>query len=209
MNILKGGLIFLIGAAAGAVTTYFVTKKIYEEELEAAGGPEKSFKDADHMTEDDLKEYYLEGLRDLGYGVEERFIGGGEEVNPVENEDEFWDTEDVEDDEEDSDFSPVEANPVPYEITTKEFGVRDDYSSETLSWYKDDLTMTDDDDTPIDEWKRHVGIERVDDILKDSDSDAIYVRNEVEMCDYEILIFRDSYKHAVLGEDDDLGDMAD
>lgn len=205
MNILKGSLIFLLGAAAGSVVTYFLTSDKKEDRKN-----DISFKDADRMSEEDLKEYYLEGLRDLGFGIEERFVdeGSGEKVNPVEG-DEYWETEDVEDEEDDSDISPVEANPVPYEISTKEFGVRDDYSSETLSWYKDDITMTDDDDEVIEDWKSHVGIERVDDILKDSDADAIYVRNEVEMCDYEILIFRDSYKHAVLGEEDELGDMAD
>ena len=205
MNILKGSLIFLLGAAAGSVVTYFLTSDKKEDRKN-----DISFKDADHMSEEDLKEYYLEGLRDLGFGIEERFVdeGSGEKVNPVEG-DEYWETEDIEDEEDDSDISPVEANPVPYEISTKEFGVRDDYSSETLSWYKDDITMTDDDDDVIEDWKLHVGIDRVDDILKDSDADAIYVRNEVEMCDYEILIFRDSYKHAVLGEEDELGDMAD
>lgn len=207
MNIIKGGLIFLLGAAAGSVVTYFLTSDKKEDRKK-----DISFKDADHMSEEDLKEYYLDGLRDLGFGIEERFVNEGmlcgEEVNPVEG-DEYWETEDVEDEEDDSDISPVEANPVPYEISTKEFGMKDDYSSETLSWYKDDITMTDDDDDVIEDWKIHVGIDRVDDILKDSDADAIYVRNEVEMCDYEILIFRDSYKHAVLGEEDELGDMAD
>lgn len=203
MNILKGSLIFLLGAAAGSVVTYFLTNDKKEDRKN-----DISFKDADHMSEEDLKEYYLEGLRDLGFGIEERFVdeGSGEKVNPVN---EYWETDDDEDEEDDSDISPVEANPVPYEISTDEFGRKDDYSSETLSWYKDDITMTDDDDEVIENWKSHVGIERVDDILKDSDADAIYVRNEVEMCDYEILIFRDSYKHAVLGEEDELGDMAD
>lgn len=202
MNILKGSLIFLLGAAAGSVVTYFLTSDKKEDRKN-----DISFKDADHMSEEDLKEYYLEGLRDLGFGIEERFVdeGSGEKVNPVN---EYWETDD-EDEEDDCDISPVEANPVPYEISTDEFGRKDDYSSETLSWYKDDITMTDDDDEVIENWKSHVGIERVDDILKDSDADAIYVRNEVEMCDYEILIFRDSYKHAVLGEEDELGDMAD
>lgn len=203
MNILKGSLIFLLGAAAGSVVTYFLTSDKKEDRKN-----DISFKDADHMSEEDLKEYYLEGLRDLGFGIEERFVdeGSGEKVNPVN---EYWETDDDEDEEDDCDISPVEANPVPYEISTDEFGRKDDYSSETLSWYKDDITMTDDDDEVIENWKSHVGIERVDDILKDSDADAIYVRNEVEMCDYEILIFRDSYKHAVLGEEDELGDMAD
>lgn len=203
MNILKGSLIFLLGAAAGSVVTYFLTNDKKEDRKN-----DISFKDADHMSEEDLKEYYLEGLRDLGFGIEERFVdeGSGEKVNPVN---EYWETDDDEDEEDDCDISPVEANPVPYEISTDEFGRKDDYSSETLSWYKDDITMTDDDDEVIENWKSHVGIERVDDILKDSDADAIYVRNEVEMCDYEILIFRDSYKHAVLGEEDELGDMAD
>lgn len=203
MNILKGSLIFLLGAAAGSVVTYFLTSDKKEDRKN-----DISFKDADHMSEEDLKEYYLEGLRDLGFGIEERFVdeGSGEKVNPVN---EYWETDDDEDEEDDCDISPVEANPVPYEISTDEFGRKDDYSSETLSWYKDDITMTDDDDEVIEDWKIHVGIDRVDDILKDSDADAIYVRNEVEMCDYEILIFRDSYKHAVLGEEDELGDMAD
>ena len=91
MNILKGGLIFLLGAAAGSVVTYFLTSDKKEDRKK-----DISFKDADHMSEEDLKEYYLEGLRDLGFGIEERFVdeGSGEKVNPVEG-DEYWETEDV------------------------------------------------------------------------------------------------------------------
>lgn len=202
MNILKNGLIFAAGAAVGSIVTYFFMKEKKEEDERVTVKDTAKLS----MSEEDLKEYYLDGLRELGFGIEERFIDG-EKVNPVEGE-EYWDTDDDEEDD-DCDISPVEPNPVPYEISTDEFGRKDDYSSETLSWYKDDITMTDDDDEVIDDWKRHVGIDRVDDILKDSDADAIYVRNEVEMCDYEILIFRDSYKHAILGEEDELGDMAD
>ena len=206
---IKSILIFAVGAGVGATVTYFVQKHKYEIAIEEASAEVNGYlpnhKNAESMSEDELKEYYISCLKDLCFGIYER--------ERYEDDDEYYreDVNPVEEDEgDDSDISPVEANPHPYEIGVAEFGRQDEsWNSETLSWYKDDLTMTDDEDEPLDNWKSHVGFENIDQVLADCDGDAIYVRNEVEMCDYEILIFRDSYKHAVLGEEDDLGDFAD
>jgi hypothetical protein len=66
--------------------------------------------------------------------------------------------------------------------------------------------MTDDNYEMVDDSQNHVGY--IEERLDKEDKDAIYIRNEVEQTDYEILIYADSYAHAVEGEDE-LGNMAD
>ena len=100
---------------------------------------------------------------------------------------------------------PVEPNPDPYEIPDREFGTKDFYECPTLSWYQGDHVMCDEDYDTLDDWKAMVG--DIEDKLM-SAKDNIYVRNEVQQCDYEILIYDTSYKSAVEGEEE-LGDMAD
>lgn len=214
MNFLKAALIFAVGAGVGAGVTYLIMKDRIPVEL-SDSERDKMFrretqKDAEVMSADELRDFYIQGLKDLGFGIEERFDDDEEEytgesrVNPLDEE------EDEEEYDDDSAPAPIDPNPFPYEITTAEFGDRgEDWNSDTMSWYRDDQVMTDDDNEPLDTWEKHAGFNGCEKILNSTEADAVYVRNEVEMCDYEILIFRDSYSHAVLGMDDDLGDMAD
>ena len=212
MNILKVALIFAAGAGVGAGVTYLIMKDRTPVELSDSERDEmigrETQKDAIEMSADELRDFYIQGLRDLGFGIEERFDDDEEEssrksrVNPLDEDEEEY--------EDDSDPAPVDPNPFPYEISTAEFGDRgEEWSADTLSWYREDQVMTDDDNDPIDDWEKHVGFNGCEKTLNNTNADAVYVRNEVEMCDYEILIFNDSYSHSVLGMDEEAGDMAD
>lgn len=140
----------------------------------------------DESKEERAYEYYLDAKAKA-------------EVNPLEEEedDEYNETED---------FTPIEVNPIPYEISSREHGQNEFYTCETIIWYKKDQTMTDDNYEILDNWQIYIG--NVEDKLDNCTGDSLYFRNESQQTDYEVLIYDDSYKHAVEGEDE-LGDMAD
>lgn len=196
MSLIKGIMIFAAGIGTGAGVTYYIMqKKIAQTKAIEQQKPDV------YMKEDELYEYYIHGLQELGYGTvpmsSEEYDEYEEcisKVNPVKDEDE----EEIEEAP-----GPVEPNPNPYIITENEFGQEDDYETVTLSYYKKDGIMTDDDNEILDGWKSHI-------CEFETSKDAIYVRNESEMTDYEILIYDGSYANLIMGEDDtEMGNMAD
>ncbi len=207
---------FLVGAAVGTVVTVFAYQNEKKKWIEkAADLPTKEEKEEIVNTDaKELADYYIQQLIDLGVEVSREDIeydqyddGHTVEtsrtrtslVNPIEEEEDEDEVEDLKD-------GPIEPNPDPYEVPDHEFGNREFYDSATLQYYKLDHTMTDDNYELVDDWQNHVGY--IEERLDKEDKDAIYIRNEVEQTDYEILIYADSYAHAVEGEDE-LGDMAD
>lgn len=187
---------FAAGMVCGAGLTYVIMRSTSKT-------PENAIQDhsEDAMTEEELIDHYVNGLKELGYGVMTEDEYASSSVNPIDD--------DEDEDEEEEDEGPLEPRPTPYFIEEGDFGSKDGYSNVSMSWYKGDSTMTDEDNEPMDNWEYLVG--GIQDKLQACNDDTMYVRSEVSMCDYEILIFDDSYKHAVLGEEDeeDLGNMAD
>lgn len=195
---------FLSGMACGSIITFVVMRTTSKK---AENAIQRDHEDA--MTEEELREHYIKGLQELGMDVHsmsdeeyEKYDKYVESyVNPVDD-----------DEDEDEDEGPVEVNPEPYEILPDIFGKKDQYDTVTLSWYKGDSVMADEDNDILENWQAQVG--DINEILNSTkkDIDAIYIRNEVRMADYEILIYDDKYAHAVMGEEDDeeqLGNMAD
>lgn len=205
----------LIGAAVGTTLTVFAYQKEKEKWLnEDKNNTKKDTHDNDAIetTPEELRDYYIDQLRNLGFEVQEAEIDDEyyeEDYIPEEGTRTPSSVNPLPEDEEDSDNkeSPIEPNPEPYEIPEREFGNKEFYDYETIHYYQKDHVMTDANYEFIDNWKQHIGdIERQ---LDGEAADSIYIRNEVECTDYEVLIFPDSYAHAVEGEDEPLGDMAD
>lgn len=73
----------------------------------------------------------------------------------------------------------------PYVISPDEFGSDENYGTETLYYY-DDGVLTDDVNNPIEDVAGMVGDESLTTFGQYED-DAVYVRNERYMTDYEIL----------------------
>lgn len=203
------GIGVLVGAAAGAGITYLCMKdNVKTVNVETAP---QDYKDAVRTDPEELREYYIQQLIDLGFEVRE------EEVNEDNYDDYIFEKEttsrvnplEEEEDEEDADdLSPIEPNPEPYEIQGRDLGQIESYDCETINWYKGDHTMCDENYDLIDNWQQHIG--HIEDRLMKENEDSIYIRNEMQQTDYEVLIYEDSYKHAVEGEDpEELGDMAD
>ena len=85
----------------------------------------------------------------------------------------------------------------PYIIKPEVFGEYDDYETISLSYYADGV-LTDEMDEVIEDVEGMVGKESLTH-FGDYDDDAIYVRNEEEKTDYEIL--RDLKTYAELHDD--------
>lgn len=202
------GLGAIIGGTIGSVATYIILNDKYTKEAAEAV---KEIKDdmtnelhngAVITSEEDLREYYIEQLRDLGFKViEESYYeddGYYEQVNPVDDE------------EEEEDEAPIEPNPNPYILSPKEaLTSTEDYDIVTIHFYKGDKVFTDTNYDIIDDYSTNLG-KCVSDIYNAPSDDGVYVCNEVQSKVYEVLIYDDSYKHAVEGIDDSVdGDMAD
>lgn len=208
------GLGLLVGAGVGAGATYILMKDKYETELEQ-DRIECDHENALTMTEEELRDYYIDQLRELGVNIftqndipEDVYEDLKSKVNPVD--DDYDEDEEEDEDDEDEEESPIEPNPEPYVIDEDEFGSNGDYSTQTLHYYKGDEVFTDEDNDILDNVGRLIG-DTIDDITS-CKNDSIYVRSEVICCDYEILIFDDSYAHSVEGieeDEEELGDMAD
>jgi hypothetical protein len=88
----------------------------------------------------------------------------------------------------------------PYLIDFDQFGAEEDkFDKLTVYFYKKDLTMTDDQDTIMEDVNEAVGDIN---LLIYAGNDVVYIRNERLSIDYEIIVHDGSYKELVLGERD-------
>lgn len=200
---LKAVLIFLAGATAGSLATYYLVREKFriqaDEEIEGIRELYRNRETADIkdmresegiVTEspEELRDYYIERLReDFGYDIQIRDDDEDEyeEVNPIEYPD---DIEQVDE----SEF----------------FNGFEDYESTSLKLYLLDKVALDEVEDIVPDLTRWVG--DVDyDSLQPGD---LYFINHPLMLKVELSVCNQSYKREVLGEDDDnesLGDFAD
>lgn len=196
MGKFKGVVIFVGGAIVGSLATYYLVREKFriqaDEEVEQIRQLYLK-KDADEMaearekegiveeTEEGLRDYYIQQLRDLGYDI------GGD----------FADDENYD-----------EVNPVEYPDTTEQvdesefFNGFEDYESTSLTLYLRDRVCTDELEDTIPDLERWVG-ELDYDSLKPGE---LYFVNHPMMMKVELVILNQSYKRDVLGEDDEEGD---
>jgi len=192
----KGVVIFAGGAVVGSLATYYLVREKFRIQADEEIDQIRQLylkKDADEMvearkkegiveeSEEDLRDYYIQQLRDLGYNI------GGD----------FADDEDYE-----------EVNPVEYPDTTEQvdesefFNGFEDYESTSLTLYLKDKTCTDELEDTIPDLERWVG-ELDYDSLKPGE---LYFVNHPMMMKVELVVLDQSYKRDVLGEDDEEGD---
>ena len=207
-------IFFVLGAAVGAGTTYFVMKRkakkleqtITERDDEDADAMRKRLERAvvgeeiEETSEDELLDYYMDKLRELGVDfsyAEEDAYDDVEEVNPSD--------EDIPDD----DGCAV----YPIQKILYDAG-KSDYSKEHLAYYAGDKVFVDvESGEPIDNWKQYLGTDFDFEGTEFKSSDTVYIRNEALESDYEVTIYTGSFAGAT-GESDDEddynpGDMAD
>lgn len=83
----------------------------------------------------------------------------------------------------------------PYIITSEEFGEKDGYSLISFIYYADGI-LADDENYIVENMKENVGFDWIN-YFGEYDDDAIYVRNDEQECDYEILFNRRDYTDVV------------
>ena len=154
----------------------------------------------EETSEDELLDYYMDKLRELGVNfsyAEEDASDDVEEVNPSD--------EDIPDD----DGCAV----YPIQKILYDAG-KSDYSKEHLAYYAGDKVFVDvESGEPIDNWKQYLGTDFDFEGTEFKSSDTVYIRNEALESDYEVTIYTGSFAGAT-GESDDEddynpGDMAD
>ena len=89
----------------------------------------------------------------------------------------------------------------PYVITIEEYtSEHDDFDKIVLTYYQDDDTVTSEDEEMMPDYERYIGGEA---LLrfgeKTDDPDSVYIRNEKEGVDYEVVRLHKSYSETVLG----------
>lgn len=190
---LKGVLIFVLGAAAGSLTTWKLIEKKYkdiaQEEIDSVKDTFSKMKKNEYP--DKLEDYPdFEEFDDVEEEPKpEQKIDRNNKPDIVEyakilSETGYTNYADRQDKKEKKGVEPVE-DERPYVISPDEFGEKDGYENVTLTYYADGV-LTDYFDNVISNIDEVVGFDSLDHFGEYED-DAVFVRNEKMETDYEIL----------------------
>ena len=180
---MKKLLYFVTGAAIGSVVTWKLIEKKYkdlaDEEIESVKETFKNRKQI-KINDKETSEKFITKYKDSKDKIED--IVSNEKYN-IENK------EEIDDDECNYTIYVNEGVEVinPHIITPEEFGEYNEYKIKTLIYYADNV-LTDEDDNPITslEMEEMIGIDSLDHFGEYED-DSVYVRDENNEIDYEIL----------------------
>lgn len=167
---MKNVLIFVTGAAIGSVVTWKLIERKYkdlaDEEIQSVIDTFKN-----------RKETVIKPVEKIEENIEHQSYN--------EITDKYKDLSS--DDEEDYkvELENEEDHIIPYTIPPEEFGEKDNYGTKTLTYYADGV-LTDEIDTPIEDADTMIGPFALDKFGEYED-DAVYVRDEDNEMDYEIL----------------------
>lgn len=199
---LKVVLAFLGGLAGGSLATFYITREVFrqqaEEEIKAVrdiymkreAEDQKKLREDEGIveeTEEELAEYYLERLKELGVGVmTEEEYESRDIVNPVDEEEE----------------GPTEYSELPEEIDKGEFyNGWEDYESVTLTLYSKDGVVLDEVEDIVDDIRSYVGDY---DLSTAAVGETLYFVNHAMMLKIEVEVTNQSYKRDVLGESEEV-----
>lgn len=182
-------LVCIFGAAVGALSGWYVTKRVYERILESEIASVKEVYNRNKKTADseavEKDDFTPEEKKEYGHVVAALYAA----ENRNKKEKAYWDTR--------SDYSADKGDrkEKAYVITPDEFGEMEGYERITLTYYSDNI-LADDNDTII---------ENLDDIISESaleqfgeyEDDSVFVRNDRLKTDYEILMDYRTYEEVV------------
>lgn len=169
-------LTFTIGAAVGSLVTAVFVKRYYRQQAnEEIESVVQRFKELEDRFNKDHKNELKEEI--LGPKGEDN----SEQLNEYNNIAKDYQKESL------PPLTEEDTTPIvgPYVISPEEFD-ENGYDTCSLTYYKDDILLNDNDGTVIpdpegffgDDWKDHFG---------DYEDDAVHFRNDEEGVDYEIL----------------------
>ena len=183
---MKNLLYFVAGAAIGSVVTWKLIEKKYkdlaDEEIESVIETFKNRKP--RITKDEVKETVEKVINKWKEPKETVEDIVTTERYSIENEEEI-------DEDDESNYTVNVDNDdeviTPYVITPEEFGEYNEYGTKTLTYYADNV-LTDEIDNPItsDEMITMIGPDALDH-FREYEDDSVYVRDEMNEMDYEIL----------------------
>ena len=163
-----GITLFVFGAAAGSVPTWYLTKKKYEkiaqEEIDSVKKTRRAeikFVDDTSITPKEEKEY-SDIVNNQGYL---KYTGSSNNKG--------------------KDKTVIEQSERPYVISPDEVGELEDYETVSLTYYADEV-LADEQDHMIEDLEGTVGEESLSHFGEYED-DSVYVRNDRLKCDFEIL----------------------
>lgn len=191
-------IVFTIGAAVGAVATYFLTKKHLEkgaEELMKHLEEDAAEMRRRRMASESDPESDMQTVRKLVRRYDQQGNATLEPVPPARTKP--WIIEEA---------TPSESHPVdsdedekPYVISLEEFQEgMPQYDKLTLFFYEDDEVLTDDQEEIIDDEEQIVGTEALQCFGHLShDPEVVYVRNSNASTDFEVIRLSKSYAETV------------
>lgn len=183
---MKHILYFSFGAAIGAVTAWYLTKRYYTQIVDDVMEDVNSFTE-EVVNKEENKKIYKEHVYTLGYA--QRKI----EEEP-ENPDDYYIKDEVEEELETSNPFPGERVETPYIIGPDEYheegsGV---FDKETITYYAgNDVLVTDTDE--VLEINDTIGRESLEHI-GEYESDTVYVRNERLGMEFEVVCVDGAYE---------------
>lgn len=189
MNNKTASLIFALGVAVGASTSWYLVKAKYErianEEIESVREifsrqkDERSSLDVgSEVVDNAIQEVantakdkinvidYAAAIKDLGYTSNKH---SSNETEVAEMREDF-----------------LSRNPKPYVISPSEFSEFEDYDVISITYYADKI-LADDNDEVIEDIEGVVGFESLT-TFGQYDDDAVFVRNERLQTDFEVLL---------------------
>lgn len=189
---MKGVFIFLAGAGVGAGATWYFVKRHYEkiadEEIADVVNRFKTYKKS-------LEEESVEAP-DENPNPNYEGNSGRSNVVPMErpiqsDSDEELSNGFIDNPIGDKSVDEPKESTFPYVISEDEFGDIEDYDQQTLFWYYRDNILATDEDLEVEDIKTTIG-DALEEFRKDRYVERVFVRNDTDETDYEILI---SEKH--------------
>lgn len=202
-------LMFALGAAAGSLITWKLLEKKYkdlaDEEIESVverfKNREKArriLNDFEHVVayndapnedltkpnKEETKDYH-KMVQDLEYDYSYDYSDDPDITITKMDDGSIW-------------MGPTPDHIEPYIINPDEFGDNDEYSTKTWMYYAD-FTVTDEEGEIVSDAQNHIG-DALTDLIQSGDN-SIYVRNDNNKCDYEIIRSDMRYSDAYYEED--------
>lgn len=199
---IKEVLIFTAGAAIGAVSAYYLTKKAVESKYDGQLDAQRDYyisKYEKPLKKAPKKEEELKSITPNLPGREVYTKVIAESRERAKKEHEYVNYDRITAPEAPQDDEPGDIFIIPYDRFEGE-NADTEYDSQTLTWYEGDNMLTRPDDSIVDI------VEYIGDNLKafnGNDKEVIYVRNERHMVDYEVVRDPRNFTRDILGEDDD------
>jgi hypothetical protein len=163
MNKLAAVGIFIGGATVGSLATFYISREYFRKcaddeiaamrELYSKRKGEEEVEESEIAvpceTPEELRDYYLKQIKDLGFDIRTEEIVEDFDIRTEEIVEEY--------DEDIDEVNPVEYPSTIEQVEEEEFFNYDDYESTSLTLYLKDPTLVDEVDDPINDPMRYIG----------------------------------------------------